>query len=652
MKKFITCAIAATAMFAMSAADKTVYNNGQLVAGINVYGWWNNAADFNAANPAGGDTKVFSFKAADGGAAASMGLFADGKTFVTGPLNSATLNFSWYATGTATYTIRLTADGGVEENYTFNVTADNAEKWNSEAVVVNEKYPQVAAEWRDYVGKGAGYVFSVVAENASPDATIYFDNIYYSNLDEAWTAPEIPEIVPPTTVPVIEQPAENVLSVFSAYGNKAFNIGGWGQSTNCENVTIDGKEVVKLTAFNYLGWEFPEHFSIEGYDYMHVDFYPCEQTAFGFTPISPGQEKGWIAPEVKLNEWNRYDAPISYFSNVVLSDIFQIKFDQGSKVECYLANVYFYKSEGGEEPDVPVVPGATYSDKVTGSYTQEMVAGEPKEYPYTLNYAITYNEDKTLTVNAKFDWANGEPVGMIPGAVYINNQPNDFVNENGVRTVTTTETYEGGSKLPVRLFIPVALGIFEVSLPDYVVGSEKSGGDDDPDDPTPDDPVAGSTFTGQVTGEDKISGADGEEVYPYTMKYKIVYNEDKTLTVTAELEWKDNKPVTGLVDGSVFINNVNNAFAMADGIRTVTTADTYTAGETLTLNFFFPRYAGVLEIPVTYVVGTDNTTSISEVKSPMMQSGFYDLRGARVVNPSNGVYIRVENGKATKVFVK
>lgn len=651
MKKFFTFAIAVTAMLSSSAADLTVYNNGQLANGINVYGWYKAAMDFNATAPEVVDAKVFSFKAEDYGANASMGLFADGKTFVTGPLNSATLNFSWFAFGTGTYTIRLTADGGPEENYSFDVTAENAEKWNTMALPISELYPNVATAWKDYAGKGAGYVFAVVGTDLSLDATIYFSDINYSNLDESWTAPEVPEIVPPTTVPGVEQPADKVLSVFSADGKMAYNIGGWDQSTVCENVTIDGKEAIKLTSFNYLGWEFPEHINAEGYDYMHVDFYPCEETEFGFTPISPGpQEKGWKAPEVKLNEWNGYDVPLSYFSNVALNDIFQIKFDQGSKVECYLANVYFYKSEGGDEPDVPGT-GATYSDSLTGTCTQELTAGEPKDYPYTLNYSITYNEDKTLTVVSKFTWTNGEPVGIVPGTIFIDNKPFDFVDQNGARTVTTTETYEAGAKIPVRLYIAMALGVIETSLPDYVVGSEKQGGEE-PDDPTPDDPVTGAKYTGKVTGEDKITGADGEEVYPYTLNYTIAYNEDKTLTITAELEWADNKPVTGLVDGNVFINGVNNPFTMNNNVRTTTTADTYNSGETLNMNFYFPRYAGVLEIPVSYVVGTDNTTSISTITAPVIEAGYYDLRGIRVANPSNGLYIRVENGKATKVYVK
>ncbi|MDE7335001.1 MAG: hypothetical protein K2N10_01650, partial [Muribaculaceae bacterium] len=524
--------------------------------------------------------------------------------------------------------------------------------WNTEALKVSEIFPEVAAQWNDYVGKGAGYVFGVALSEGSEGAVMYFDNIHYSNIDESWVAPEIPEIVPPTTVPAIEQPEENVLSVYSAYGELPFNTGWWGQSTVYENVTIDGKQVAKLTSFNYLGWEFVNHFSAEGYDYLHVDFYPCEETGFGFTPISVGpKEKGWIAPEVKVGEWNGYDVPLSYFEGVNFADIFQFKFDQGSKVECYIANVYFYKSEGGDEPEPePVVPGATYSDKLTGSYTQNM--GEEKEYPYTLNYSITYNEDKTLTINGAFNWTNGEPVGMIPGSVYVDNVNNELTLENGVRTATTVDTYEARAVVPVRFFIPVALGVFEVNLPDYVVGSEKNGGDDPEPEPEPEpEPVAGATYSGVITGSDSVEVEGVTTEYPYTCNYSIVYNEDKTLTIKATIDWA-NGEVPGLIAGSVFINNVLNDFTMTDGVRTVTTTDTYNPGEHLNLNFYMPRMLGVLQFPVEYVVGADNTTGIADVKAPALKAGYYDLRGARVDNPAGGLFIRVENGKATKVYLK
>lgn len=473
MKKLFTLALAATTLLSAAAADYSVYNNGALGGGINVYGWWAAGMDFAAANPAGGDTKVFSFKADNGGAAASMGLFNDGSTIKTGKLNSATLNYKWYATGTATCTVRLTADGGVEQNYTWDVAADNAGTWNETALPVATTYPEVSQQWKDYVGKGAGYVFSIILDNASSDFVIYFDNIVYTSLDEAWTAPETPEIIPPTTVPAVEQPQDKVLSIFSAYGNYPFNIGGWGQSTTSQDVTIDGKEAKKLTNFNYLGWELQPAVDVTDYQYVHVDFYPCEQTPFGFTIISPGNEKAWIAPEVKLNEWNSYDVPLTFWTNVQLNNVFQMKFDQGAKVECYLANVYFYKTEGGDTPGPGPDPGngAVYSDEVEGSVEQNM--GEPKTYPYVLKYSITYNEDKTLTISADFNWTEGEPVGLVTGSVYVNNEINDFTAIP--RVVTTRTTYTSGDIIPVNFYLPMSLGVVQKEIM-YTVGSSNPTG--------------------------------------------------------------------------------------------------------------------------------------------------------------------------------
>lgn len=290
----------------------------------------------------------------------------------------------------------------------------------------------------------------------------------YTDLDEAWEAPTAPEIIPPTSIPAMTLPEADVLSVFSPYGNMAFGIGGWGQATQCENVQLEGGEAVRLTNFNYLGWEFPTHFDITDYDYMSVSFYPCEETTFGFTPISPGLERGWIAPEVKLNEWNTYDVPLSYFNNVNKADIFQIKFDQGKLVEGYLANVYFYKDSNKPEPPV-VKPGSTFKGSATGSYEQTM-GEETKNYPYTLEYSIVYNEDETLTVNADIQWSAGEPIGIVEGSVFINNVLNNFTMTDGVRTVTTTDKYTAGDVVVMNLYIPLANGVFQHEL-NYTVGS-------------------------------------------------------------------------------------------------------------------------------------------------------------------------------------
>lgn len=477
MKKLITLALASVAAISVNAADMSVFKDGVLANGLTPQDWWNPAYNFDATAP-DGTAHVFSFQTAnkaDGYAPnGSMGIATNGSDFVTGPLNSATLNFEWYAVGTGTYTVRLLAEGGTEQDYSWTVDDSNAGKWNTIALSVPNNYPAVAEQWKDYTGKGAGVVFSVIIAQGSDDAEIYLNNIYYSDIDESWVAPLLPEIVPPAAVPGIEQANDEVLSVFSSYGNMNFGIGSWNQTTNYAVVTIGGVEAAKLTHFNYIGWEFAEHFSIADYNRMHVDFYPCEETNFGFTPISPNGEKGWIAPTVNLNEWNRYDVDLAYFSNVNLEDIFQIKFDQGNNgAECYLANVYFWKEESSDPGTDPGESGSgnVYSDEVESTCSQ-IDGGVTKEYPYILSYSIKHNEDKTLTVTADYSWLSGEPFGMVNGVVYVDGKPNDFAMSGTTRTVTTTDTYIENTIIPVKFYIPGGSGCILENEIQYVVGSK------------------------------------------------------------------------------------------------------------------------------------------------------------------------------------
>ncbi len=353
MKKIFTLALAAAAALGAQAADFVVYDNGELTPGLNVYGWYASGMDFTADAPGLTDAKAYKFFADNGGADASMGIHVSGEDLKTGPFHSATLNFNWYAEGTGEYTVRLTAETGAEQNYTFTVDADNAGKWNETSLSIAETYPTIAQQWDDFVGKGAGYIFSIIVTKASADAAIYFSKIYYSDLDEEWVAPELPELPVPAGVPVPGYAAEDVVSVFGPAYTPActFNVGSWGQTTVYSTVEIAGSTVALLKNFNYLGWELNGTIDVSGCKYMCVEFFPCEETGFGFTPISAGpKEKTWIATDITVGEWNCYQMELSYFDVVDLSAVFQIKFDQGSKgAQCYLGNVYFVKDSSGIE---------------------------------------------------------------------------------------------------------------------------------------------------------------------------------------------------------------------------------------------------------------------------------------------------------------
>lgn len=481
MKKLLlTLSLGALAIAGANADDYTVYNNGVLNSQLHVYGWWNDSANFQATNPSG-DGQVWEFKAADGGAAASMGLNMEAPQN-TGILHAATLNFSWYATTTATYTVRLTSVK--EEDYKFTVTTDQLNKWNTTSLSVVEYFPTVATQWDNNTNLGVGYVFSIILDGGEASTVLYLNDIYYSNVDNSWVAPVV-TIPEPKDVPTPSFDKENIMSFYGYYGNANFNIGGWGQSTQVSSVEIEGQQVMMLRNFNYLGLvDF--NINISDYDYMHVDYWtPNEGTNFGYVPISLNPTVDtpiWMAPEIKVSEWNSYDAPLSSFG-ADMSKIEQLKFvanEPGSTEFAYIANIYFYKDSSSENPgggddnpgegdDTPS-EGATYKDTVSGSYTQTMSADDVKTYPYNLEYQIVYNENKTLSIIASYDWLDGNPVGAGDGLMAV--IPGLWTYTTATQGVefTSDATFEPNTTVEITFQTAVALGNVETKV-NYVVGS-------------------------------------------------------------------------------------------------------------------------------------------------------------------------------------
>lgn len=485
MKKIFTFALLAASVATASAADFVVYQNGALAADIACNSWWNVIQDTQASNPDGEGTVwslTYNPNEPGGGATGPnfcAGLQAVEGSAVTGPLATATLTFKYYATTTCDITIRLDGNG-VEENQVVTVTENDVNRWVEVSLDVADKFPRISTIWNEYKGNGLGDVMGVVVEKYNAETKVYFNDIIYTGINESWEKPEIEAPVVPVP-PVPTQAAEDVISLLcgSYTPVTGFNIGGWGQSTVYKALTAEnGAPVAAITNFNYLGWELSSHIDVTSCNYMHVDFYPSDATAFGFTPISPGAEKAYVASDVKVGEWNSYDVPLSYWDNVNFADIFQVKFDQGNgSGSGYIANVYFYKS--GNTPVDPIDPdpvepgtGAKFTDHVSDSYTQTTDAGE-KTYSYDLTYTITFNEDRTLTVEAEYQWPDGAPVGIVGGSVFINNENNEFAltgdAETGSRSVTTTTTFQSGDDAAINFYIPVANGAVQTAAT-YKVG--------------------------------------------------------------------------------------------------------------------------------------------------------------------------------------
>lgn len=297
-------------------------------------------------------------------------------------------------------------------------------------------------------------------------------NCTISTVDE-----NAPAIEAPTTVPTPTEPNTNVVSLFSGVYEAAtpFNIGQWGSSTGTSLETIGNAPVYHYTTFNYIGWEFTNHINVEENEcnYMHVDYYPVKGSKIGFTPISPGNEKAYVA-DVTPGEWNSFNVPLSYFDNVDMTDLYQVKFDQGDgSFEGYVANVYFYKGEGGSSgPVTPPADGWAYYD---ASFEGISKVTNEADKPYTVYAEVLYHDDGTVTTRLTFNFSDGKPTGMVPWAkVFLTDATYGeknydlsevtpevvaYAEDNSVTEVyegTTEHTYDDGTKISARFIRPFA----------------------------------------------------------------------------------------------------------------------------------------------------------------------------------------------------
>jgi len=159
---------------------------------------------------------------------------------------------------------------------------------------------------------------------------------------------------PTVAAPTPTEDAANVISLFSnAYTNiEGINFNpNWGQSTQVEIIEIEGNTTLKYSNFNYQGTQFPA-IDASSMTTVHLDMWTANATSVNFTIISPGPQEKLFALPITAGAWVSYEIPLSYFDNVNLSEIFQLKFDGGNGSQTiFLDNIYF----SGEEIVDPVI---------------------------------------------------------------------------------------------------------------------------------------------------------------------------------------------------------------------------------------------------------------------------------------------------------
>jgi len=181
---------------------------------------------------------------------------------------------------------------------------------------------------------GTDYSFSIVAKditgNTSANAVIV----------TAKTATSIAAAPTPT------RPAANVISIFSDAHTNVTNTNffpGWGQSTVATQVQLaPDNSSLKYANLNYQGIELGSHVNASAMSKLHIDVYTENETALQVTPISTGKEFLVALSPLVLNKWNSYDIPLSSFTGVVMSDVFQFKFVGSGVKTVYIDNLYFH----------------------------------------------------------------------------------------------------------------------------------------------------------------------------------------------------------------------------------------------------------------------------------------------------------------------
>lgn len=225
-----------------------------------------------------------------------------------------------------------------------------------------------------------------------------------------------------TAAPVPTRAAADVKSIYSnAYiAATAYGYGGWGQSTQVATETVEEDNILHLTNYNYLGFEYTTQQDLSDMEYLHIDILPMQAMNFGITPIlvdkgsGSGTENSQSVGTLTVKEWNSIDIPLSQFNMDFTQLSHQLKFDKGTGSESvYVDNIYFWKEDANTktvtfknsigwdnvyayvaDADWNAISAAWPGDEITSTLTWSTTSDDVKW--------IIFNDGTTQTANLTF----------------------------------------------------------------------------------------------------------------------------------------------------------------------------------------------------------------------------------------------------------
>ena len=255
--------------------------------------------------------------------------------------------------------VTIENDAAISKQVNVTATADFAMSYEvdfgdgSDVVIIN------IGETTSYIYQDAGlYTITVTAMGAAIETTTY------TEVDFEVTA--ILQPLASAQEPPFRSPTD-VISIFSAaYDNVADSnfFPDWGQGGCCGSswglFDLDGDEMLQYTNLSYQGNDIGSDVDASTMETLHIDMWTAEDFSIDIYPlpngVAPENEK-FVTRQLIANQWNRFDIPLSEFSDqgLSLTNIKQFKYvknsaDADKAVTVFIDNIYFWKSPSSALP--------------------------------------------------------------------------------------------------------------------------------------------------------------------------------------------------------------------------------------------------------------------------------------------------------------
>jgi len=299
------------------------------------------------------------------------------------------------------------------------------------------------------------YNFSVVAKDASGNTT---SAIVVPATTLAGFA------VPTVAAPTPTYPAANVISFYSdAYTNVTGTnfAASWGQPTVMTTYAIGTNNTMKYEGFTYQGIELASHVNAAAMTKLHVDVWTPNETNIRITPLSPGKEFSIVLTPLVQNAWNSYDIPLSSFTGVVTSDLFQFKVDGGTGKIVYLDNLYLYNENAVADTEKPAAFTATKGAVTTTSVELVLNATDNSG---AVSYDITYGSTTVSTGSASGVSKTYTVTGLTPATAYSFSVVAKDAANNAATAIVVAATTASAEGPTVAAPVPTAAAAKVISV--------------------------------------------------------------------------------------------------------------------------------------------------------------------------------------------